>query len=128
MRPDLDVKGLVTLDAVVSGWIDAPVIDAQLGIEEGQVATADHPPIDQLALQISYTEGVAEVEELSGRWQGASITGRGVPAAASLGLRASPLRSSRRCRQRDRPASGSGSKSLTEDALVGYLDQTTIEE
>ena len=126
-RPDLDVKGLVTLDAVVSGWIDAPVIDAQLGIEEGQVATADHPPIDQLALQISYTEGVAEVEELSGRWQGASITGRG---SLPLRLWAESLPTSFvETLPPERSASFRvGIESLTEDALVGYLDQTTIEE
>ena len=77
--------------------------------------------------QISYTEGVAEVEELSGRWQGASITGRG---SLPLRLWAESLPTSFvETLPPERSASFRvGIESLTEDALVGYLDQTTIEE
>ena len=125
---DFDASGAIDLRMRASGSLEAPTLAGQLSVTAGSLASGALPPVTGVALQATYAEGVLDVSDLRGGWQGATVTASGRMPAIALGdmlpegYRRSLPEQDRRVRATARI------ESVTPDVLAPFVDQQTVDQ
>ena len=124
--PALVLEGEVDVSATVTGWVDAPIVAGQLTVRADRFGFGDHPPLEQLALDVSYKDGVIAVDRLSAVWQGATVTGEAfVPLALLADSLPEPLIATMSTTDPALPTGPANLRlrfeSITDEALAPYV-------
>jgi outer membrane protein assembly factor BamA/autotransporter translocation and assembly factor TamB len=79
-------NGPVALLARVAGSLEAPLVSADVEIGPGAIMLTDLPPISELRVRTHVEDGWADLRELHGAYQGATVTGTGRAPLSMLGI------------------------------------------
>ena len=124
---DFAIGGFLELDLTVAGDPDALQLSGDMQLNGGQFKIGDHPPVDQLALQAAYRDGILRLDTLTGTWQGTSFAATGSLPTGLIADRLPTLIAP------PAPAPGPAVlraeiEAITPAVLVGYLDTSTLAE
>jgi outer membrane protein assembly factor BamA/autotransporter translocation and assembly factor TamB len=79
-------NGPVALLARVGGSLEAPLVSADFEIGPGAITLTDLPTISELRVRTHVEDGWADLRELHGAYQGATVTGTGRAPLSLLGV------------------------------------------
>jgi outer membrane protein assembly complex protein YaeT len=124
----IDASGAIDVQVEASGQLDAPNITGRLALSNASLTAADVPPIHDVSVTATYADGLLQVTDVSGAWQGAELSGtaRFPLAAAGSAVPQTYVASL--------PAASGSARatirltSLTPAALAPFLDAETIDQ
>ena len=122
-----DASGAIDLRVRVRGSLEAPDITGEFSLGTASFTTGSLPPISDVAVRGTYADGLLEVSELRGSWQGATLTASGRMPAALLGdvLPEGYLRSLHA--QEGMARATARLASITPDVLRPFIAQQTVD-
>lgn len=128
VAPDLDAHGALRARVTATGTVARPIVTGDLGITGARISLKDLPAATAVGLRAAYRDGVLDVSDLSGQWQGATVAAAGRLPAALFG-RWLPKRYLDSLPSGDRAARlAARIAPLTKAVLAPWLDPATLAE
>ena len=125
---DPELSGPLRLDARLTGPFDRPAFTASLVVDGGVVGVAGVAPVTELTLRADYDAAGLTLGQLTGRWQGAALTARGLVPAPVLAAYL-PAWLVEPATVRAEPATFTAIvEGIGPDVLTGLVDPETLEE
>jgi outer membrane protein assembly complex protein YaeT len=123
---DLDASGAIDMSLRAAGSFQEPVVGGQLSLTGASFATGTLPAVHDVTAEAMYVDGLFELTDLRGAWQGATVTASAELPATLLGdavpktyLDTLPVRDPL-ARAQVRLSS------ITPEVLAPFLDQETL--
>ena len=121
------LSGSVRLDVRLTGSVEQPALTAALTVDDGVVSVEGAPPVSDLTVRAGYGATGLRLDELRGRWAGATFTASGAVPPPVL----APYLSARLA-----PATGTAStarfratvEALTPAAFSGFLEEGALDD
>ena len=125
---DIEATGAIDLQAHAIGTLEAPQIDANFSVASGSFSSGTLPPVSDVALQASYTGGLLDLRELRAVWQGATLSASGQLPATVLGDVLPKSYRETLPSQPDRAHATLRIDSITQSALLPFVDEDVAAE
>ena len=122
-----DASGVIDLQVRARGSFEAPEIEGAFSLDAASFTAGELSPVSDVTLRGTYAEGLLDLSDVVGSWEGATVTASGQLPAVLLGD-VLPVRYLRSLPPQDGPARVTARiVSINQDMLRSFVAQETVD-